>query len=64
LSEAARVTHPILTVLWRAHARPRHPGQRYYSRLTWIFDGKRPPGHTHDPAAQTLTLPSSGPDQP
>jgi hypothetical protein len=44
--------YPVLTVLWRAEARPGHPGQDYFSRLTFIFTGKRP----HGPAAQTMTL--------
>jgi hypothetical protein len=36
---------------------PKHLGQEYFSRLTWIFTSNRP-GHV--PAAQTFTLPSSG----
>ncbi len=48
------VKYPILTVLWRASPWPHHAGQAYFSRLTWIFTGKRP-GHV--PAAQTITLP-------
>ncbi len=51
------ISYPILTVLWRAMPWPEHPGQEYFSRLTWIFTGNRP-GHV--PAAQTFTLPSSG----
>lgn len=51
------VKYPILVVLWRAEPWPGHPGQRYFSRLTWIFTGPRP-GHV--PAAQTFVLPSSG----
>ena len=51
------ISYPILTVLWRAGPWPEHPGQEYYSRLTWIFTSNRP-GHV--PAAQTFTLPSSG----
>jgi len=50
------ISYPILTVLWRAEPWPHHPGQEYFSRLTWIFTGQRP-GHV--PAAQTFTLPSS-----
>jgi hypothetical protein len=47
--------YPVLTVLWRAEARPGHPGQKYFSRLTFIFTGKRP----HGAAAQTMVLPSA-----
>ena len=49
--------YPVLTVLWRAEARPGHPGQRYFSRLTFIFTGKRP----HGAAAQTMVLPPAAP---
>ena len=51
------ISYPILTVLWRARPWPGHPGQKYFSRLTWIFTSNRP---DHLPAAQTFTLPSSG----
>ena len=51
------VKYPILVALWRAEQWPRHAGQDYFSRLTWIFTGKRP---GHAPAAQTFVLPSSG----
>lgn len=51
------VKYPILAVLWRAKPWPRHPGQAYFSRLTWIFTAQRP---AHTPAAQTFVLPSSG----
>ena len=47
--------YPVATVLWRARPWPHHAGQAYFSRLTWIFTGKRP-GHV--PAAQTFTLPA------
>ncbi|HEX9624312.1 MAG TPA: hypothetical protein VF979_08045 [Streptosporangiaceae bacterium] len=50
------IKYPILVVLWRAAPVPHHAGQRYFSRLTWIFTGKRP-SSVHSPA-QTLTLPS------
>jgi hypothetical protein len=46
---------PVLTVLWRARPRPHHPGQSYFTRLTWIFSGKRP--LPHSPATDTFTLP-------
>ncbi len=47
--------YPVLTVLWRPEARPGHAGQKYFSRLTFIFTGKRP----HGAAAQTMVLPSA-----
>jgi len=50
------IKYPILVVLWRAQPWPHHAGRQYFSRLTWILTGKRPPGaHT---AAQTYFLPS------
>jgi len=50
------VKFPILVVLWRARPWPHHAGRQYFSRLTWIFTGKRPSVvHT---AAQTFSLPS------
>jgi hypothetical protein len=52
------VKYPILTVLYRAEPRPQHAGQKYFSRLTWIYTGKRPTAHA--PATVTLTLPSTG----
>ena len=48
--------YPILVVLWRAAPWPHHPGRAYFSRLTWIFTGVRPP---HTPASQTLALPAA-----
>lgn len=51
------VRFPILTVLWRAQPWPGHLGKAYFSRLTWIFTGRRPAVvHT---TAQTFTLPAS-----
>jgi hypothetical protein len=49
------ISYPVLLVAWRATPWPQHAGQRYFSRLTWIFSGKRP---GHIPAAQTITLPA------
>jgi hypothetical protein len=49
------ISYPILTVLWRARPWPHHAGRSYFSRLTWIFTGKRP---RHAAAAQTITLPA------
>lgn len=50
------VKFPILVVLWRAKPWPHHAGRQYFSRLTWIFTGKRP--SVVHVAAQTFTLPS------
>jgi hypothetical protein len=47
--------YPVLTVLWRAEARPGHAGQKYFSRLTFIFTGKRP----HGAPARTMVLPAT-----
>ena len=47
------IKYPVLTVLWRPKAWPGHAGHRYFTRVTWIFTGKRP-GHAL--AAQTLGL--------
>lgn len=52
------IRYPILTVLWRARPWLQHPGRAYFSRLTWVFTGKRP---RHAPAAQTITLSSMQP---
>ncbi len=49
------IKYPVLTVLWRPSPWPGHAGRRYFTRVTWIFTGKRP-GHAL--AAQTLTLPA------
>ncbi len=50
------ISYPVLLVAWRARPWPHHLGQRYFSRLTWIFTAKRP-GHV--PAAQTIVLPAT-----
>jgi hypothetical protein len=50
------VKFPILVVLWRARPWPHHPGREYFSRLTWIFTGKRP--SVVHVAAQTFSLPA------
>ncbi len=48
--------YPILMVLWRAKPWAGQKGDDYFSRLTWIFTGKRP---RHAPVTQTITMPSS-----
>jgi hypothetical protein len=49
------VKYPVLTVLWRARPWPGHAGQRYFTRVTWIFTGKHP-GGKHTPDTDTLTI--------
>jgi hypothetical protein len=49
------IDYPVLIVLWRPMSWPGHAGHRYFTRMTWIFTGKRP---AHARAAQTLTLPA------
>lgn len=44
--------YPFLVVLWHSKPWVHHPGQRFFSEMTLIFTGKRPPG----PVAQTLAL--------
>jgi hypothetical protein len=48
--------YPILTVLWGVKPWPHHQGRDYFSKLTWIFTGKRP---TRTPVTQTFTLPDT-----
>jgi len=45
--------YPILIVLWRAEPWAGQHGEDYFSRLTWIFTGKRP---SHAPLTHTLTM--------
>jgi hypothetical protein len=44
--------YPILIVTWRAEPWRGAKGEDYYSRMTWIFTGKRPKGI---PVTQTIT---------
>ncbi len=48
--------YPILTVLWGAKPWPHHRGRDYFSKMTWIFTGKRP---AQTPVTQTFTLPDA-----
>jgi hypothetical protein len=48
------IKYPILIVLWRA--RPWQGGGRYFSRMTWIYSGKRP---HHAAVTNTITWPSA-----
>jgi hypothetical protein len=45
--------YSMLIVLWRPEARPGHAGQRYFSRMTAIFNGAK---HPHGPSAQSWVL--------
>ena len=54
-AQGTYIKYPILVVLWRAEPWSKHPGEQYFSRLTWIFTGNRP-GRVS--AAQTFVLPS------
>lgn len=50
-------TYPVLVTLWRAEARPGHPGTRYFSRLTEIHTGSlRRPGAARVPLTYTQHL--------
>ncbi len=49
------IDYRVLTVLWRPMSWAKHPGHRYFTRMTWIFTSKRP---AHARTAQTLTLPA------
>lgn len=37
------ISYPALVALWRPEPLPNHPGVRYFSRVTRIYPGKRPP---------------------
>jgi hypothetical protein len=37
------IGYPALVVAWRPEPRPGHPGQRYFTRITRIYPGRRPP---------------------
>jgi hypothetical protein len=45
--------YPILLVLWRGQSWAGQHGEDYFSRLTWIFTGKRP---AHVPVTQTVVM--------
>ncbi len=38
------IKYPILIVLWRAEPWAGKKGEDYFSRMTWIYTGKRPSG--------------------
>jgi hypothetical protein len=37
------ISYPALITLWRPEPLPHHPGVRYFTRMTRIYTGKRPP---------------------
>jgi hypothetical protein len=47
--------YSMLIVLWRPELRRGHPGQRYFSRMTVIFNGAK---HPHGASAQSWVLPA------
>jgi hypothetical protein len=42
-AEGKFISYPALVTLWRPEPLPHHPGVRYFSRVTRIYTGKRPP---------------------
>ena len=40
-------SYPVDFVLWRSAPVPRHPGKRYFSRITVLYPGTRPPAYRH-----------------
>jgi hypothetical protein len=42
-AEGKFISYPALVTLWRPEPLPGHPGVRYFTRITRIYTGKRPP---------------------
>jgi len=42
-AEGTFISYRALVALWRPEPLPHHPGVRYFSRITKIYTGKRPP---------------------
>jgi hypothetical protein len=42
-AEGKFISYPVLVTLWRPEPLPSHPGVLYFSRITRIYTGKRPP---------------------
>lgn len=42
-AEGTLISYPVLVALWRPESLPGHPGVQYFSRITRIYTGKRPP---------------------
>ncbi len=50
------IKYPILIVLWRAEPWAGKKGEDYFSRMTWIYTGKRPSGV---PVTHTVNWPAA-----
>jgi hypothetical protein len=50
------IKYPILIVLWRAEPWKGKKGEDYFSRMTWIYSGKRP---SHVALTNTVNWPAS-----
>jgi hypothetical protein len=48
--------YPILVVLWKAAAWPKHAGRDYFTRMTIILSGSGKQAPKHVPAVQTYKL--------
>ena len=42
-AEGKFISYPALVTLWRPEPLPGHPGVRYFTRITRIYTGQRPP---------------------
>lgn len=50
------IKYPILIVLWRAEPWAGKKGEDYFSRMTWIYTGKRP---NRVPGTHTINWPAA-----
>jgi hypothetical protein len=50
------IKYPILIVLWRAEPWAGKKGEHYFSRMTWIYTGKRP---SRVPVTHTVNWPAA-----
>lgn len=50
------IKYPILIVLWRAEPWAGKKGEDYFSRMTWIYSGKRP---SRVPVTHTVNWPAA-----
>jgi hypothetical protein len=48
-------TFPVLAILWRSEPVARHPGEKYFTRVTLYYPGARPPAYKNG-------KPVTGPD--
>jgi hypothetical protein len=56
-------SYPALVVFWRSEPVPHHPGEKYFTRITVLYPGARPPVYQNGklvpgPQTWTGTLPS------